>query len=240
MSDARIFLVDPDAAVRCDGDDGRTSTALALEQPAAFSGLGLKTILGPSVEEVLEENSHLYELLDSLNVPVLTFSSGMHLHSFNPDAAALLGIGDADLGKRYEGLRPFSESARPACVRIFNFSRDLTAPGFDGQDWLCRMFPHVSCRCGSRGVTVVFLAPASTEVPEALRPAWAEQLTNRQREIMELVLSGHPSKNIAYTLQISQRTVESHRSEIMRRTGAKSLASLVRIACGQARSDDFR
>jgi FixJ family two-component response regulator len=55
-------------------------------------------------------------------------------------------------------------------------------------------------------------------------------LTNRQHDIMHRVLSGHPSKNIAADLRISQRTVESHRSEIMKRTGARSLPELARLA----------
>lgn len=55
-------------------------------------------------------------------------------------------------------------------------------------------------------------------------------LTSRQREIMDLVLAGHPSKNIAADLGISQRTVENHRASIMKRTGAKSLPALARLA----------
>ena len=53
--------------------------------------------------------------------------------------------------------------------------------------------------------------------------AWAETaaikiagLSPRERQIMELVLAGHPSKNIAADLCISQRTVENHRASIMR------------------------
>ena len=67
--------------------------------------------------------------------------------------------------------------------------------------------------------------------------AWQEEaashiasLTSRQREIMDMVLAGHPSKNIAADLDISQRTVENHRAEIMRRTGVKSLPALARLA----------
>ena len=67
--------------------------------------------------------------------------------------------------------------------------------------------------------------------------AWQEEaaghiahLTSRQREVMDMVLAGHPSKNIAYDLNISQRTVENHRAEIMKRTGAKSLPALARLA----------
>jgi two-component system CheB/CheR fusion protein len=55
-------------------------------------------------------------------------------------------------------------------------------------------------------------------------------LTARQRQILALVLAGSPSKNIAADLGISQRTVENHRATIMRRTGAKSLPALARLA----------
>ena len=59
-------------------------------------------------------------------------------------------------------------------------------------------------------------------------------LTPRQKQVMELVLAGCPSKNIAADLGISQRTVENHRAEIMKRTGAKSLPALARLAVAAA------
>lgn len=59
-------------------------------------------------------------------------------------------------------------------------------------------------------------------------------LTSRQRQIMDLVLAGHPSKNIAVDLGISQRTVENHRAAIMRKTGARSLPELARLAVAAA------
>ena len=69
------------------------------------------------------------------------------------------------------------------------------------------------------------------------RAAWREDaaahltgLTPQQRRVMELVLAGHPSKNIAADLGISQRTVENHRAHIMKRTGMKSLPALARLA----------
>jgi two-component system CheB/CheR fusion protein len=55
-------------------------------------------------------------------------------------------------------------------------------------------------------------------------------LTMRQRQILDLVLVGHPSKNIAADLGISQRTVDNHRAAIMRKTGSKSLPALIRTA----------
>jgi len=62
-------------------------------------------------------------------------------------------------------------------------------------------------------------------------------LTLRQRQIMALVLAGHPSKNIAADLGISQRTVENHRSSIMKKTGSKSLPALARLALAAASHD---
>ncbi|CAG0909220.1 unnamed protein product [Darwinula stevensoni] len=59
-------------------------------------------------------------------------------------------------------------------------------------------------------------------------------LTLRQREIMDLVLAGHPSKNIAADLGISQRTVENHRAAVMKKTGSKSLPALARLALAAA------
>ena len=55
-------------------------------------------------------------------------------------------------------------------------------------------------------------------------------LTPRQHQIMDLVLAGKPSKNIATDLGISRRTVENHRAAIMLKTGSKSIPALARLA----------
>jgi two-component system, chemotaxis family, CheB/CheR fusion protein len=80
----------------------------------------------------------------------------------------------------------------------------------------------------NRQLTIA-LARQSAEAPTAMA-----HLTPRQQQVMALVLAGHPSKNIAADLNISQRTVENHRAAIMRRTGASSLPALVRLSLGIA------
>ena len=59
-------------------------------------------------------------------------------------------------------------------------------------------------------------------------------LTMRQRQILDLVIAGQPSKNIAADLGISQRTVDNHRAAIMRKTGSKTLPALIRMALAAA------
>lgn len=54
-------------------------------------------------------------------------------------------------------------------------------------------------------------------------------LTPREREVMALVVDGLASKVIAADLGISERTVELHRSHIMRKTGARSVPALIRM-----------
>ena len=56
-----------------------------------------------------------------------------------------------------------------------------------------------------------------------------ESLTARQREVLDLAVTGLSNKEIAERLGISFRTVENHRAWMMERMGARNLAELVRM-----------
>ncbi|MET7852217.1 response regulator [Streptomyces avermitilis] len=55
-----------------------------------------------------------------------------------------------------------------------------------------------------------------------------DTLTSREREVLHLVVDGVPSKHIAGRLGISTKTVDVHRTRIREKTGAESIATLVR------------
>jgi DNA-binding NarL/FixJ family response regulator len=80
----------------------------------------------------------------------------------------------------------------------------------------------------------LYLTPAVTrEVMDRMTRSSEDdppELTARQREVLRLILAGHRMKEIGNLLDLSPRTVESHKYEIMDLLGVHSTAELVRYA----------
>jgi len=55
-------------------------------------------------------------------------------------------------------------------------------------------------------------------------------LTFREREVLSLVAKGYANTEIGAQLEISPRTVESHRASFMRKLGLRTLAEVIRYA----------
>jgi len=83
----------------------------------------------------------------------------------------------------------------------------------------------------------LYLSPraASELVPRLLRGAGTnasplDQLSARQREVLQLIAEGRRTKEIAATLKVSVKTVDTHRMAIMERLGIRDVAGLVLFA----------
>jgi DNA-binding NarL/FixJ family response regulator len=61
-------------------------------------------------------------------------------------------------------------------------------------------------------------------------PHSLSRLTPRQREVLQLIAEGHSTKEIAFLLKVSVKTVETHRTELMERLSIYDVAGLVRYA----------
>ncbi len=84
----------------------------------------------------------------------------------------------------------------------------------------------------------VYLSPGIAETvvntyvrhPEALRLTTLSTLTPREREVLQLVAEGRSSKTIAETLNVSSKTVEFHRQQIMHKLKIDNVAGLIKYA----------
>jgi FixJ family two-component response regulator len=64
------------------------------------------------------------------------------------------------------------------------------------------------------------------------------RLTPRERQVMELLVKGETTKEIAYDLHLSARTVEAHRRTVLRKMNVTSAAQLVRVVIEMPRGAD--
>lgn len=79
----------------------------------------------------------------------------------------------------------------------------------------------------SRPVVDGYMERVSAGGPEKTSPPL---LTPRQQEVLRLLAEGRSTKEIAFQLELSIKTIETHRAQIMERLGVHDLAGLVRYA----------
>ncbi|MFQ5340878.1 MAG: response regulator [Anaerolineae bacterium] len=83
----------------------------------------------------------------------------------------------------------------------------------------------------------VYIHPAMTRAllqdvapPHATDETLVEPLTRRETEVLQLIAQGYTNRQVAETLTISVRTVETHRANLMDKLGLRSRVELVRYA----------
>jgi PAS domain S-box-containing protein len=119
---------------------------------------------------------------------------------------------------------------RPVLVEILNYKRDktpfrnavLVAPVFD-VDGELEYFLGSQVELPDDAV-----GPLSARHANAV--AIVKTLSPRQREILERIAAGHRSKQIAWQLSLSEKTVKMHRSLLLQKLGTTNIADAIRIA----------
>ena len=119
---------------------------------------------------------------------------------------------------------------RPVLVEILNYKRDgtpfrnavMVTPIFDPQGALEYFLgSQVELPYGAVG-------PSSARHAQAV--ARVKTLSPRQREILVLIAAGHRSKQIAWQLSLSEKTVKMHRSLLLHKLDTDNVADAIRIA----------
>lgn len=174
-------------------------------------------------------------LIESVGLQVRTFSSADEfLAAYTPDQPGCLVLDirmpgmsglelQEQLAKRGYTLPVIIITAHgdvPSAVRAMHAGAvDFVSKPFNAQSLLDRVHQALA-------------KDARTRRDEAVRAAIAAKvalLTPREREVMDLVVSGMSNKGIAAQLQLSAKTVETHRARVMEKMEAGSVAELVRM-----------
>jgi two-component system CheB/CheR fusion protein len=179
-----------------------------------------------SIRDVLEEDGHVVEVFPDAESYLAAYRS-------DREGCLLLDAGLPGIDG-LELLVRLQEMGNPMSTIMLTGSNDLMlaisamkAGACDfiekpvGKDALMASIGRALAQSHDTSIVHAFEEAAARHVAE---------LTPRQREIMDLVLAGHPSKNIAADLGISQRTVENHRASIMKKMDVRSLPELARLA----------
>ncbi|NML65266.1 response regulator transcription factor [Hymenobacter sp. RP-2-7] len=208
----RIFLVDDHAVLRS----------------------GLRTLLGQEANvQIVGEATNGQELLDQLptkpadvvlldiNMPVLDgVATARRLRTEFPQVRVLM------LSMIDQPLRIGQAFAAGANGYILkNAERAEIMVGISmvlaGKRFLCS-------EIGLSLLDTVLTAELRPPVPSAVSP-----LSRREQEVLQLVAEGLTTHQIAELLFTSKRTIETHRQNILEKTGAKNTAALIRYAIAQ-------
>ena len=148
-----------------------------------------------------------------------------------PDTRILVVTGhpDGDLPARLiaQGVHGFVDKEAP-----LSYALQAVESVMGGGMFFSSHVPPTATSAGQKGGRKI--APSVRSGPATATLAAVEVLTARELEVARLVAEGSSSKEIAARLDLSVRTVEKHRANIMDKIGVREVASLVRwcIQCG--------
>lgn len=186
------------------------------------------------VDDAAAVRASLRALVESAGLAAETFASGeSFLGSFDPSRPGCLVL-DLRLGRGAGGLDVQEQLARrgsslPIIVltahgRVPDSVRALKAGALD---FLQKPVAPAKLLQSIREALAADAAQRKESAARRERQARLSRLTAREREVVELIVAGRTSKEIAATLGVSTRTVEAHRRAVYAKLQIDSAARLV-------------
>jgi FixJ family two-component response regulator len=187
------------------------------------------------IEDDAEVREAIQMFLEARDYPVATFPSGIaYLEQFDPDAPGCLlldvrmpGMSGLDLQEQLAAQPQHppviiitGHGDIPMAVRALNAGAfDFVQKPFNDKKLLEIIAKALDLDASNRA-KLAHLRDIENRLG---------QLTQREREILDQVVAGKRNKVIAFDMQISQSTVESHRAHMMEKMGVNNLAELMRM-----------
>jgi two-component system, NarL family, nitrate/nitrite response regulator NarL len=145
----------------------------------------------------------------------------------------LPGMSGLDLFKRIRGAYPKVKVAVLSMHDEASLVRNVLKEGVNG--YLLKNIQQFELRNALKQISMGFpyVSPEITRIMmmELKQPEQkSELLTEREREILKLIAKEYSNKQMAEKLFISERTVETHRKNIFRKTNTNTLVGLIRFA----------
>ncbi len=204
-------------------NDALTPIRVVLADDHDMVRSGIKALLNmiPGVQVIAEarHGQELVTLLESLKPDVVMTDISM------PGMDGIAAI--AEIHSRYPEVRLLVLSM----YDTVDFVKRAVANGACG--YLMKDAPPFELEQALRSVMVTrsYFSPAIAQrLLQPSEPTVDDELTHRQVEILRLIAQGKASKEIAYDLGLSPKTVDVHRARIMERLRLNDIASLTRYA----------
>lgn len=204
-----------------------------------------------SVVTMSSYSKHSVPNLDCFSAPFVFFSIAKcgELTYFSPSAQEVLGLRpDEEIGKKYTD---FLDLKNPINVEFQRRTDERFASGVTSSSTMHAVF---DTNKGKRILRIQTYGEADASGEVILNHAIAQDITDslvlgsdlhrrwhvlqsvrnelskREKQVLERVMNGRLNKSIARELDVTQRTVESARSRLIKKFGAKTTAELVRLA----------
>jgi two-component system response regulator NreC len=205
----------------------RVRIILANDRPMFRQGL--RTLLGLAHFEVVGEAGDGIEtarLARDLQPDIVILSSAMRL------------LNTMDTARAIRHVSPHTEMILLTTRTVQDYVREGVRAGIkayigkaqEASDLLRAIHKVLRGQVYPGGVS----GPSMDDPDRAERPA--DPLTPRERQVVQLIAEGRTTKEVAQVLDLSVKTVDTHRSRIMRKLGIHETAGLVRYAIRQGLS----
>ena len=196
------------------------------------------------VDDDPEVQSALRWLIHSVDLPVETFGSAEEfLNAIDPDQPGCLvldvrmpGMGGLGLLEKHRSLGYFL----PVIVLTGHgdVSIAVRAMKAGAMDFIEKPCADQDLLDGIHKALQQDAHLRAELTQDAANTKQLDRLTPREREILNWLVEGHANKVIAAELNISERTVESHRRNIKEKMKVRSLAELIQIVLQHRKSED--